>query len=89
MSKKRVNGWPLLMLVCLPIGLPQAADKTQTAEKMQATDKTKTPSLELLEFLGNWETSDGEWVDPNELLDEKLSAEIETKIQNTQLEESK
>ena len=24
------------------------------------------PSLELLEFLGDWETSDGEWQDPLE-----------------------
>ena len=22
------------------------------------------PSIELLEFLGNWETNDGEWQDP-------------------------
>jgi len=25
------------------------------------------PSLELLEFLGNWETDDGNWVDPTEM----------------------
>ena len=25
------------------------------------------PSLELLEFLGDWETDDGEWIDPEEL----------------------
>jgi hypothetical protein len=27
----------------------------------------ETPSVELLEFLGEWETSQGQWVDPLEL----------------------
>jgi len=30
----------------------------------------ETPSLEFLEFLGNWEDSDGEWQDPMELMKE-------------------
>ena len=25
------------------------------------------PSVELLEFLGDWETANGEWIDPTEL----------------------
>ena len=25
------------------------------------------PSIELLEFLGDWETANGEWIDPGEL----------------------
>ncbi len=25
------------------------------------------PDLELIEFLGQWETDDGEWIDPNSL----------------------
>ena len=28
-----------------------------------------SPSLELLEFLGEWETEDGKWVDPTEFKD--------------------
>jgi len=28
------------------------------------------PSLELLEFLGSWETDDGQWMDPIQLLEE-------------------
>ena len=27
----------------------------------------EAPSLEFLEFLGDWETDDGEWIDPEEL----------------------
>lgn len=30
------------------------------------------PPLELLEFLGQWETDDGEWIDPQELEDPAL-----------------
>ena len=26
-----------------------------------------TSDIDFIEFLGNWETADGEWVDPNEL----------------------
>jgi len=36
-----------------PVGLPP--------------EETEMPSLELLEFLGDWETDDGEWIDPEEL----------------------
>ncbi|MCH7501481.1 MAG: hypothetical protein IH886_16035 [Nitrospinae bacterium] len=28
---------------------------------------TETPSMDLLEFLGDWETDDGEWIDPEEM----------------------
>ncbi len=40
-------------------------------------DVGESPSLELLEFLGNWETEDGEWLDPIQLLEE-LEAESQT-----------
>ncbi len=32
-----------------------------------APDEKELPSLELLEFLGDWEARDGQWVDPTEL----------------------
>lgn len=65
MNKRRVNRWSLLLLASLPVGGALAADAIET------------PSMELLEFLGNWETSDGEWVDPIKLLEE-LEAEPQT-----------
>ena len=38
-----------------------------------------SPSMELLEFLGEWETEEGEWIAPDELesdyFDELLSAD--------------
>jgi hypothetical protein len=32
-------------------------------------DSTAMPSMELLEFLGEFQTEDGEWIDPMELSD--------------------
>ena len=37
---------------------------------LSAAKAAEAPSLELLEFLGDWETSDGEWQDPLELMKE-------------------
>ncbi len=38
-----------------------------------STEPNETPSLELLEFLGAWETEDGQWQDPLQLLAEMES----------------
>ena len=32
-----------------------------------------TPDLELLEFLGTWETNDGQWINPLELSEPSMS----------------
>ena len=45
------------------------------------------PSPELLEFLGNWETSDGEWQDPLELMKE-LDV-VEADAQTVKVEDSR
>ncbi|MEE4375889.1 MAG: hypothetical protein V2J55_00025 [Candidatus Competibacteraceae bacterium] len=31
------------------------------------SDETDVPSMELLEFLGEWETADGQWLPPTSL----------------------
>ncbi len=36
------------------------------------------PSIAFLEFLGEWETDDGEWIDPVELENEEIGQLIET-----------
>lgn len=36
-----------------------------------------SPSMELLEFLGEWENENGEWVDPEELAATTLPDESE------------
>ena len=57
--------WFLLGMILL-IGL--------NASKVQGTDQEQ-PSMELLEFLGSWETEGGEWIDPTELDETTLPAE--------------
>lgn len=32
-------------------------------------EEVDAPSMELLEYLGSWESGNGEWVDPMELVD--------------------
>ena len=42
-------------------------------ETTGAVTGDEAPSIELLEFLGEWETFDGEWIDPlevDEVMDE-------------------
>lgn len=39
------------------------------------------PSMAFLEFLGEWETEEGEWIDPLELEDEDFGKLIETTIE--------
>ena len=36
------------------------------------------PSMDFLEFLGEWETEQGEWIDPVALEDEEIGKLIET-----------
>ncbi|MCH7623130.1 MAG: DUF3619 family protein, partial [Nitrospinae bacterium] len=41
----------------------QQAESTQTSKRQQEPGP-EIPSLEFLEFLGEWETEDGSWIDP-------------------------
>jgi hypothetical protein len=68
--RSRRNGnlrW--LLLVLLPLAASAAEDEQ--------------PSMELLEFLGSWETKDGEWLDPVSMLSALLD---EDKAQQAQSE---
>lgn len=59
-----------------------------TVLSLPATAKAdEPPSPELLEFLGNWETSEGEWQDPLELVKE-LDV-VETDAQTVKVEDSR
>ena len=61
MTSRRVEWW-LLLGACLCAPAVQAGKP--------AAQETAAPSLELLEFLGAWETPEGKWVDPLSLLRE-------------------
>ena len=56
--------WSLLLLLGL-LSAPAMAQDPDQARKN--AENTEAPSLEFLEFLGDWETDDGEWIDPEEL----------------------
>ena len=36
----------------------------------------EVPAVELLEFLGEWETEEGEWIDPEEMEDDYLARQL-------------
>ncbi len=69
-----MSGWKNMnyraSLVLLVMILISQSLQAETAET-QAGDEA--PSLELLEFLGEWESSDGEWVDPADLEDDDFA----------------
>ena len=39
------------------------------------------PTVEFLEFLGEWESDDGAWIDPADLENEEIGKLIETTIE--------
>lgn len=45
-------------------------------------EQEEAPPPELLEFLGSWETAEGEWIDPLAFLDEAKSAQDEEREQD-------
>ena len=47
-------------------GLAQQIESEQTNTR-QEEKSGEIPSLEFLEFLGEWETEDGRWIDPEEI----------------------
>ena len=55
----------MLTILSTP-ALAQQAESAQTSKRQQETGP-ENPSLEFLEFLGEWETEDGRWIDPEEL----------------------
>lgn len=51
----------LMMALAILIAVPGQAEET--------------PNMEMLEYLGNWETANGEYIDPMELKEEDLQRE--------------
>ena len=47
--------------------LSSPAFAQEPGQVRESTEESEMPSLEFLEFLGDWETEDGEWIDPEEL----------------------
>lgn len=58
----RLEAFVLLVFVAFPHAVLHAAE-TKTATK----DNDELPSAEFLEYLGGFETEDGQWIDPMQL----------------------
>jgi hypothetical protein len=58
-SKKMVYRVSTCCLLILFYMLPVLADEQVSDEEL--------PSLEFLEFIGEWETDEGDWIDPLEM----------------------
>lgn len=54
----------LLVFVGIMPAHGAGGDETVKTEAEIIQEGASMPSMELLEFLGAWETDDGEWVDP-------------------------
>jgi len=79
MSVERVLS--LLQMALLPIAI--FIILLGIALDTEAASDDNNPSMELLEFLGEWQTKDGEWVDPMRFLDvseEDLEKEAFAKV---------
>ncbi len=58
--------WSTVLLLGL-LSSPALAQESGQVRQAIPPEDAEMPSLELLEFLGDWETDDGEWIDPEEL----------------------
>ncbi len=76
----------------LPVVLMLLAGSGARAADQSGSDAPTAapPPLELLEFLGQWETDDGEWIDPQALEDPELASLLEAVMEavNEGLKES-
>ena len=66
----------MVILMAQVATLVYAADESVAAE----------PTADFIEFLGEWETTDGEWVDPNELATE-AATQADTGLELAPVEE--
>ena len=67
MESKTVDAVMGLIIAALLAGATPASaqDNALAIPEGQSTEET-SPSLELLEFLGEWETDNGHWIDPTQ-----------------------
>ena len=70
MNRTRAEAWLLpCLLLLLPVSGFSAQAQPAQAGAQPGTQADDTPSVELLEFLGGFETPEGEWFDPLQLAD--------------------
>lgn len=74
----------VLLLVCSPLwaGLLQpGSEEPLESPNPQPMDTQGPVDVGFLEFLGQWETDDGQWIAPEDLADENFAALIADMVQ--------
>jgi hypothetical protein len=67
MKSKTVDAAMGLIIAALIAGAaPAPAQDNEIAVSEGDASPAAAPSLELLEFLGEWETDEGHWIDPTQ-----------------------
>lgn len=79
MQKPHTLSSALLGFCLLSAGAPLKAAEEDSAE-------TEMPDLEMLEFLGQFATDEGEWLDPDSLLSDEFGLLLEDAIEQQQQE---
>ena len=72
--------WSMVLLLGLSSS-PAWTQETGQVRQALPPEEAERPSLELLEFLGDWETDDGEWIDPEEL-EQSVIADQEQEVED-------
>ncbi len=71
----------MLGLLCSALVSAQTASPTPAGLATQPPqEQEQSPSLELLEFLGQWETDDGEWIAPEDLADAEFGLLLDASL---------
>lgn len=73
----------LVLMLAVHCGTPALAQTAPPAANEPASEQSQDeqgPSLELLEFLGQWETDDGEWIAPEDLADAQFGLLLDASL---------
>ncbi len=74
----------MLGLLCSALVAAQStspAPAGPATQSPQEQEQEPGPSLELLEFLGQWETDDGEWIAPEDLADAEFGLLLDASLE--------
>ena len=73
----RISGGARLAGIWL-LGLLASAQGAE--DEQTASDEQDLPDLEFLEFLGSFETDEGEWIDPGSLLSDEFNELLDATV---------
>lgn len=79
-----MSGWKKMMVcrVSVCVLLLFSISSLCAEERIDDAQQTTMPSIDFLEFLGEWETEQGEWLDLETLEDNEIGKILETNTDN-------